>query len=170
MSFVLRTVAAVTALSAFVSAAGVYSNSTTVPTPASVPGWKYDGCVSTYSTASWDLVDTSDSLTIEHCLLDCSAYTFAAINGEDCYCGLSVNGTTVVDASSCHKPCPGDATEACGGIQGAPPIRRRQILPGGPLYSLYEKAVVPEGDIYISVITNVYVSAIVSDFPEIVIV
>lgn len=142
------------ALAAFAATASALVSNTTAPSASTVSGWEYVGCaISNAYTGS--LIESSPLyMTVERCLLDCSAYQFARIHGADCFCASSTNGTTPVADAACNEPCPGNSAEACGGSVAA--SRRRQAA--GTVISVYEKAaVVPAGDIYITVITNVYI-------------
>jgi len=153
------------------SVASTSMSSTASATPSAsaapvtvVPGWNYDGCAAPPSAAGFPgfaLIETSAAMTVERCVLDCAASQFAGLSGGNCYCSAAIsNGTTFQPDSSCNTPCPGNPAEACGGA--FVPTKKRQAA--GVVLSLYEKAIVPAGDIYVSVAVTVYVDVNINGF------
>lgn len=128
--------------------------------PASVPGWKYDGCAAPPSAAGFPgfaLAESSPLMTIERCTADCATSRFAGVVGGSCYCSQALsNGTSFVADASCSTACPGNPKEACGG----PLLASRKRQAAGSVLSLYENvaAVVPSGNIFITVNVAVYVT------------
>lgn len=59
-----------------------YPNATAYPSAIDIAGWKYDDCVSSSDSSEFSLVEISSAMTIERCLLDCSAYQFALVHAE----------------------------------------------------------------------------------------
>ncbi|KAK0752396.1 heme peroxidase [Schizothecium vesticola] len=57
-----------------------------------------------------------DDMTLESCMENCTAFDlWGAEYGRECYCGNSMDGTSVqTTQSDCNMPCSGDATEFCG--------------------------------------------------------
>ena len=81
---------------------------------------KYWGCWSDQNPHSLtNLLYTSNDNTIQRCTSVCAqgGNTIAGINfGTQCFCGTALTylATQVID-SSCATPCPGNASEICGG-------------------------------------------------------
>lgn len=140
------------AVAAFAAVASAQFSNSTLPAAAAVAGWTYVGCELS-TAAQGALVETSSFMTPQRCTLDCSAYEYALVNGQNCYCASTLNGTTPVAESACSTRCPGNSGSACG---GAAPGAKRQAA--GTVVSVYEKqAIVPAGEIYLTVINNIYV-------------
>eukprot|EP01059_Diplonema_ambulator_P018177 TRINITY_DN3037_c0_g1_i1.p1 TRINITY_DN3037_c0_g1~~TRINITY_DN3037_c0_g1_i1.p1 ORF type:complete len:921 (+),score=88.66 TRINITY_DN3037_c0_g1_i1:57-2765(+) len=64
------------------------------------------------------LYDTQQC-TMSQCAKDCSnrGYAFAGVEDHSiCRCGDNLNGSVKLLTADCDSPCPGDASEMCGGV------------------------------------------------------
>ncbi|ETS75434.1 hypothetical protein PFICI_12378 [Pestalotiopsis fici W106-1] len=88
-------------------------------TAADVAGWRYQGCYVDNAGGKRNLDALSsytDDNTAQSCASFCSQYSYFGVeNGNECFCGLSLNSTyTPTSNSSCAKPCSGDKNQTCG--------------------------------------------------------
>lgn len=118
------------------------SSTSSAPTaPPTVGQCDFYGCLgSTDGFPTFSILESSGSMDIEVCTSECQAsgYTFAGLFTTDCYCAGEV-GTASTDAANgvCDIPCPGDASETCGGYSAA---SRKRLATGGSgiLLDVYE--------------------------------
>ncbi|KAK6086342.1 copper radical oxidase [Seiridium cupressi] len=89
-----------------------------VPGPANLTGYNYKGCyVDDVNTRLFNSIRSGDdNMTVEECAAACSQYSYFGVeNGNECFCGLSLNSSiSPVSESQCGKPCPGNRIESCG--------------------------------------------------------
>ena len=78
-------------------------------------------------------------MTLDSCTLQCTTIPdkYAGVWGADCYCSNTFNATdmVLVPDGSCNVPCPGDASEICGGTVAETTFAKRQA--GGKLLTVY---------------------------------
>merc|ERR1712169_163868 len=117
------------------------STSTSEPSnPGSVGNFNFYGCVAsddgfpTFVLAA----DTEDN-TLESCAAACEGSNFFGTYDNTCYCGVVLSTATsdIVSPDSCDIPCPGDESQACGGIRSSSRLRRRQSVDISVLLSIY---------------------------------
>eukprot|EP01059_Diplonema_ambulator_P007044 TRINITY_DN1657_c0_g1_i4.p1 TRINITY_DN1657_c0_g1~~TRINITY_DN1657_c0_g1_i4.p1 ORF type:complete len:370 (+),score=104.67 TRINITY_DN1657_c0_g1_i4:104-1111(+) len=99
--------------------------STNAPTPApKTYPLDYRGCYTDPKESGGDRLllllvrDEPATMTIELCIAECRAFgmQYAGLQySEECYCGNDISTGTLVADTECAMPCPGDATEDCGG-------------------------------------------------------
>ncbi|KAK4459892.1 hypothetical protein QBC42DRAFT_273437 [Cladorrhinum samala] len=83
--------------------------------------WKSIGCYVDRSDQASDLTiahTTKKFNSVSQCTDYCAllgAYKYAAPQGDSCYCGQGLDSDKVKD-EECDIPCPGFATEMCGGV------------------------------------------------------
>ncbi|KAI6713263.1 hypothetical protein JHW43_004243 [Diplocarpon mali] len=89
---------------------------TTRPHPPSVSGWKYMGCVSfpINGFPFFALALTDATMTIKFCASTCTGYRFLGTYGASCFCGTALEDR-FLPGDFCSNPCPGNASESCGG-------------------------------------------------------
>ncbi|KAK6519705.1 hypothetical protein TWF506_000005 [Arthrobotrys conoides] len=84
----------------------------------STNGFNYYGCYSDDVNArvlSNQHVDTN-GMTIAACMARAAGYNFAGVEyGQECWYGNTLASTSHAESSGCNMPCPGKATELCGG-------------------------------------------------------
>ncbi|KAF3090160.1 hypothetical protein TWF102_009377 [Orbilia oligospora] len=84
----------------------------------STDGFNYYGCYSddvNTRVLSNQYVDTN-GMTIAACMARAAGYNFAGVEyGQECWYGNTLAGTSHAESSGCNMPCPGKATELCGG-------------------------------------------------------
>lgn len=57
-------------------------------------------------------------MTLEMCIESCSDQTHAGLSGNECLCASTLDESTMAlpfESSDCSNPCPGDASQFCGG-------------------------------------------------------
>lgn len=84
-----------------------------------VEDFSYLGCFSSSSDfKSFQAVQESEEMTLEMCIESCSDTTYAGLSGNACFCASTLDAETMalpLESSDCSKPCPGDASQFCGG-------------------------------------------------------
>jgi WSC domain/CFEM domain len=119
------------------------STSTSVPAaPTKVGGtFDYVGCFSSLdSFSSFHLQAIyPGGMTIDACAFQCTTVPdkYAGVWGSECYCSdtFNVTGVVMVPDADCNTPCPGDASEVCGGTIVGNTSGKRQA--GSKLLTVY---------------------------------
>jgi hypothetical protein len=144
------------------TSSAVASPSATSPGFLSVMGksWQFEGCASSPTDFSGFIqVDTSPAMTVERCMAAASAYAYAGIYGSICYASnVREVATSTVASGRCSFTCPGNPSQSCGGSSNGSPAPSKRAA-AGALLSLYSAvAVIPTGNIYISIFTTIYIN------------
>ncbi|KAK2630549.1 hypothetical protein QTJ16_001369 [Diplocarpon rosae] len=92
-----------------------YKN-TTRSHPPSLLGWKYLGCLSSPTTGFryLTLALTDAAMNTDSCASTCTDFQFFGTFGASCFCGTALE-ETFIPSDFCSEPCPGNASESCGG-------------------------------------------------------
>ncbi|GKT41283.1 uncharacterized protein ColSpa_01463 [Colletotrichum spaethianum] len=86
-------------------------------------------CLAGFPTFTLTL--SAEVMTIDRCIAACTvSKRYAAVFGNDCFCGDFVDDVNEVKApeEQCNIPCPGNSAQRCGGRASAPLLKRQ--LPG----------------------------------------
>ncbi|KAG4444363.1 hypothetical protein IFR05_000128 [Cadophora sp. M221] len=91
----------------------------TTSAPASYPtgSCEYSGCYGSPSGfPDFTLVETSGHMTVDLCTSECTAsgYPYSGLHGDQCYCSHSLSSCSEA-GGVCDMPCPGAASQHCGG-------------------------------------------------------
>lgn len=120
------------------------TTATPTATPSAAPGvvnnFEYLGCLgSSAGFPTFNLESSSAANSVDLCTAECGAagYTYAGLYSTDCYCANSVDDAATDQVSGvCDTPCPGDASESCGGtVYGS---TRKRAAPANILLDCYE--------------------------------
>ncbi|PBP27112.1 leucine carboxyl methyltransferase [Diplocarpon rosae] len=92
-----------------------YKN-TTQSHPTSLLGWKYLGCLSLPTTGFryFTLALADAAMSIKSCASTCTDSKFLGTFGTSCFCGTALE-EAFIPSDLCSEPCPGNASESCGG-------------------------------------------------------
>eukprot|EP01059_Diplonema_ambulator_P016847 TRINITY_DN28820_c0_g1_i1.p1 TRINITY_DN28820_c0_g1~~TRINITY_DN28820_c0_g1_i1.p1 ORF type:complete len:2516 (+),score=639.61 TRINITY_DN28820_c0_g1_i1:711-7550(+) len=99
---------------------GIYSLVPLPPpfTPVWMGCFKDDGTIMVNKLPVLAYTDATGN-TVEECTGVCqhNGYKYAGLQyGKECYCGDDITTSEAVGVSDCSYPCPGNASETCGGV------------------------------------------------------
>jgi hypothetical protein len=82
-----------------------------------VPGWEYRNCYSDdWERTLPEARGVHDNLTPEGCASMCDGYEYFGVeNGNECFCGQTIDASKVALESECSVSCTGDGLLICGG-------------------------------------------------------
>jgi hypothetical protein len=86
--------------------------------PTAPAGCQYQGCFDSPSgSPNFSLVESSGKMNVELCTSECvaSGSAFSGLYNGDCYCASSIESCEESESGKCDLPCPGNASESCGG-------------------------------------------------------
>ncbi|RTE70131.1 hypothetical protein BHE90_015477 [Fusarium euwallaceae] len=117
------------------------STSTAEPShPDTVGNFRFLGCIgSDDGFPTFILAADSEDNTLESCAAACEGSNYFGTYDNTCYCGVTLNVATtdILSSDACDISCPGDETQACGGIRSSSRLRRRQSVDISVLLSIY---------------------------------
>lgn len=126
-----------------ITSASTTASASITPAPvADSATFTYVGCLgSSDGFSSFVLDSQSAAMDVDVCTSECSASgaTYAGLFNTECYCSEILNdATTGTDQATgvCNIPCPGDASQTCGGLAGTQ-RRKRQAPAAGVLLDVY---------------------------------
>ncbi|KAI8283329.1 Collagen alpha-4(VI) chain, partial [Colletotrichum sp. SAR 10_98] len=115
-------------------------SATVAPNPQNVGGFTFLGCFGSPSSfPTFDLTLSAESMTIDRCIAACPAgKRYAALFGNDCFCGDFVDDVNEVAVSDdeCNIPCGGNPTQRCGG-RASEAVLKRQIIAATIRFTIY---------------------------------
>ncbi|KAL3427500.1 endo-1,3(4)-beta-glucanase [Phlyctema vagabunda] len=77
----------------------------------------YLGCLGSSSGfQSFKLVSQNAFMTPALCVTSCGDFTYAGVYDSQCYCADTLDSETGISGETCDVPCPGLATQTCGGL------------------------------------------------------
>ena len=85
---------------------------------------------------SFSLVANSSSMSNDECVAACQGSSYAGTYMTQCYCGSSIGASAGLLTGTCNIPCPGDASETCGG-NVTTSAKMRRAVPNNILLTLY---------------------------------
>ncbi|RDW91925.1 hypothetical protein BP5796_01319 [Coleophoma crateriformis] len=89
----------------------------TGPVPYIIDTFFYLGCVGSVSGFStFTQVSQSSDMTPALCVSSCNKHVYAGTYSDQCFCADTLDPGTGVGDGVCNTPCPGNATQFCGGI------------------------------------------------------
>ncbi|RDW79535.1 hypothetical protein BP6252_04173 [Coleophoma cylindrospora] len=89
----------------------------TGPDPYIIDTFFYLGCVGSASGFStFTPVSQSKDMTPTLCVSSCNKHVYAGTYSDQCFCADTLDPGTAVGGGVCNTPCPGNATQFCGGI------------------------------------------------------
>lgn len=96
----------------------LYVRSASSTSPTAPNGWKYSSCtLDTGNNRVLTFQSSSSSMTVSTCLSNCAALgsTYGGVeNGNECYCGKTLNGGSQLDISRCNSRCGDGQSTGCG--------------------------------------------------------
>lgn len=159
--------------------------------PANIGDFAFLGCFGSNSSyPTFNIAGSDAAMTPEVCVGLCASNKYAGVYDTSCYCADDLDALTqaIPDSDQCDVPCPGDASEVCGGlapwaVNGTSPAARslssfsrlhRRAAPAQILLTMYANlAAIPEppaapgmgggSDVVVTAhVTNTLVSTITS--------
>lgn len=108
------------AVSVFQNGGGSSGATTTLSPPPTQTGYVQVGCYRDSDTRLLQSGQGADNSgrTQQSCFDQCSSqgYCYAGLeNGNECWCGASLDSSASIDASQCSTPCTGNGGTTCGG-------------------------------------------------------
>lgn len=87
--------------------------------PANIGDFAFLGCFgSENGFPTFQFAGASPDMTPEYCVDACQSQRYAAVHADQCLCAdfLDPRTRALGDLGECDIPCPGDASESCGGL------------------------------------------------------
>ncbi|EON97590.1 putative endo- -beta- protein [Phaeoacremonium minimum UCRPA7] len=87
--------------------------------PAAIGDFTFLGCFGSNSSyPTFNIAGSDAAMTPEVCVGLCASNKYAGVYDTSCYCADDLDALTqaIPDTDQCDVPCPGDASESCGGL------------------------------------------------------